>query len=180
MIILRFLKDLTSVFFKWWWALLTAIATFIPLFSLPAKSTLSNTIIAIIIFVFFLMIFLTLSVISRGYKWYLGSHNAPSVMSCISALTGQNEEIITISSVYELEIGQILTVLRTTNRGTGCFGLIKVDRRLSSLSDKYQCSPLWIAPVHRNDLVQNQVQITQLSTSLFLNYNDLVNLLKGS
>jgi hypothetical protein len=170
----------TSVFFKWWWAVLTAIATFLPLFGLPARTTVSSWVIAIVLFAFFLLLFLTLAVVSRGYKWYLGSHNAPSIESCLPAIPGQDEEILTISSIYDLELGQILTVLRTTNHGTGCFGIIKVDRRLGSLSDKYQCSPLWIAPGHRNDLAQNQVQPSQLSTSLLLNYNDLANLIKGT
>ncbi len=178
MLILKYIKDLTNVFFRWWWAALTAVATFVPLFSLPPSITVSKTIIALALFGISLLLFLTLAVMSRGFRWYIGSHNSPTVNSCVSAASGTakpvGDEVLQVSSIHELETGQILTVLRTTNRGTGCFGIVKVDRRLGTDSAKYQCSPLWIAPVHKNDLVLNQVQPSQLSTSLFVNYNDLV------
>ena len=129
MIILKYIQDLTTVFFKWWWAVLTAIATFIPLFSFPDNIIVTKSVIAIVFFFFSLLLFLTLSVVSRGYRWFIGSHNAPFVETCLPGIQGQIEETLTISSVHELELGQILTVLRTTNRGTGCFGIVKVDRR---------------------------------------------------
>ena len=183
MLILTYLTDITSVFFKWWWAALTAVATFLPLLTLPPSITVSKIEIAMVAFGLSLLLFLTIAVVSRGFRWYIGSQNSPAVVSCLPATQGVSkdgtEEVITVSSIHELEIGQILTILRTTNRGTGCFGIVKVDRRLGTESSQYQCSPLWIAPVHKNELAQNQVQISQLSTSLFISYNDLANFTSG-
>lgn len=182
--ILAYMKDLFSVFFKWWWAAITAVATFLPLFTLPDNLVFSKGLIVSLIFVSCLLVFLTASVIAQGYTWFVGSHNAPKVDSCLPAVAAgperdQSDEVITINSIHNLEVGQILTVFRETNRGIGCFGIVKVDRRISSHSDQYQCSPLWIAPIHKRDLSNDQVQVSQLSTSLLINYHDLVNYIAG-
>lgn len=184
MIILAYIKDLFKVFFKWWWAVITAIATFLPLFTLPDNLVIRKVLIVFVIFVFCLLIFITVSVVAQGYTWFVGSHNAPRVGSCLPAVAAgqeqdQTDKVIIVSSVHDLEIGQVLTVFRETNRGIGCFGIFRVDRRLSSHSDQYQCLPLWIAPIHKRDLSNDQVQVSQLSTSLFINYNDLANYFAG-
>lgn len=184
MIILAYIKDIFKVFFKWWWALITAVATFLPLFTLPDSLLISKAIIVLAILVFCILIFITISVITQGYAWFVGSHNSPIVLSCLPAeAVGQErgiaDEVITVSSVHDLENGQVISVYRETNRGIGCFGIIMVDRRISSYSDQYQCSPLWIAPIHKRDLSDNHVQVSQLSTSLFINYNDFANYIDG-
>ena len=173
------------MFFKWWWAVITAIATFLPLFTLPDSLVISKGLVGFVIFLCCFFIFITFSVVAQGYKWYLGSHNAPMVASCLPAVAANQErdqadEVITINSVHDLELGQVLTVFREANRGVGCFGLVKVDRQINPRSNQYQCSSFWIAPIHKRDLSNDQVQISQLSTSLFINYNDLVNYIGGA
>lgn len=184
MVILAYVKDIFEVFFKWWWAVITAIATFLPLFTLPNSLSISRGLLVLAVFVICLLVFVTISVAAQGYAWFVGSHNAPRVGSCLPAIAAGEEasqpEVITVSSVHDLQIGQVLTVFRETNRGIGCFGIIKVDRRISSHSDEYQCSPLWIAPIHKRDLSRDQVQVSQLSTSLFINHNDLVHYVAGA
>jgi ABC-type sugar transport system permease subunit len=137
MILLTYFTDLVRVFFKWWWAVITAIATFFPLLTLPTSITVNKNLLAVGIFRVCILLFLTLSVVIQGHKWYLGSHNAPKVVTCLAATTSGHEgeasdEVITINSVHDLEMGQILTMFRETNRGVGCLGIIKVGRRLGT------------------------------------------------
>lgn len=173
MTVWSYLRDITSVFFNWWWAAITGIAGFLPLFGLTGSNvTLTNVQISLIIFAFSTLFFLVFSVMARGYKWYSSAHNSPTVEACIAALSANDPEIFKVRSIVPLDPGQIITILRTTDRGTGCLGIVKVDRTLEPLL--YQCKPLWIAPVHKNDLSQNQVHLSQLSASRLLTETDLL------
>ncbi|MFN8503534.1 hypothetical protein [Kouleothrix sp.] len=168
-----YLRDITRVFFNWWWAAITGVVGFLPLFGLTGASiTLTNGQISLIIFAFSALLFLTVSVVASGYKWYSNAHNSPSVEACIPATSATDPEVFKVRSVVPLDPGQVITVLRTTERGTGCLGIVKVERVLGPLL--YQCKPLWIAPIHKNELSQNQVHLSQLSASLLLTETDLL------
>ena len=77
-----------------------------------------------------------------------------------------------MSSLIPLEPGQVINVLRATERGVGCLGVIKVERVLEPLL--YQCAPLWISPMHKNDLASGRVHVAQLSASFLLTETDLL------
>jgi hypothetical protein len=167
-----YLRDITGVFFNWWWAAITGIAGLLPLFGFPGSSiTISNVQASLVIFLMFTLLFLAISVLVQGYKWYSNAHNSPIVESCVAASSSAEQEVFSIRSIIPLEPGQISTILRTTNRGTGCLGIVKVERVVGPLV--YQCIPVWVAPVHKNDLSQNRVHLSELKASLLINEADL-------
>jgi hypothetical protein len=168
-----YLKDLTSVFFKWWWAVITGIASLLPFFGFPGPNiAVSNIAASIVILLTFLLLFLTLSVVVQGYKWYTSANSEPTVESCIPAQSSSDREVFRIRSTTAMEPGRVITILRTTDRGTGCMGMVKVERVAEPLL--YQCSPLWLSPMHRNDLAQGKVHVSQLSATFLLNETDLL------
>jgi hypothetical protein len=172
-----YLRDLTKAFFKWWWAVITGIASLLPFFGFPGPSiTVSNVVASIVILITFSLLFLTISVMVQGYEWYTDTHNEPVVESCIPARSSSEPEVLRIRSTIPLEPGQVITVLRTTDRGTGCLGMVKVDRLVEPLL--YQCAPLWISPLHKNDLAQGRVHVSQLSATFLLNETDLLSFAK--
>ena len=173
MTVWTYLRELMSVYFKWWWAALTGIASLLPFLGFPGPEiTLSSAVASLLVFLACSLLFLTFSVVSQGYTWYTGARNAAVVESCIPAQSSSEPEVFCIRSAVALEPGGVLTILRTTDRGTGCLGMVKVDRVVESLL--YQCSPLWISPIHKSDLAQRKVHVSQLSATFMLNETDLL------
>ena len=172
-IVLLYLKDMLSIFFRWRWAAITGVATLLAFFGVgQAGITLSNYGIALLILFFFLFIFLTISVLVQGYTWFRSAQYSPDVVSCIPARSEPPEsEVFQIRSLIPLQVGQVISILRATDRGTGCLGILAVERELEGYL--YQCSPLWISPPHKKDLTEGQLQISQLQATLFLNKSDL-------
>ena len=70
-----YLGTLMSPFFRWWWALITGVATLLAFFALKTNGlTLSGTQVALAVLIFFSLVFLMLSVVSQGFKWYSRAH----------------------------------------------------------------------------------------------------------
>ena len=169
---LKYVGTLLTPFFRWWWALITGVATLFSFFAWrTTELNLSGIQAALAVLIFFSMLFLVLSVISQGYKWYIRSYCNPEVIKFSPAANDSETEIFHLKSLLPLEPGQVVSVLRTFDDGRViCMGMLKVERLLS---DRYQCIPLWIGPGHRQDLKRGKIKEKHLSTSLLLNESDL-------
>ena len=169
---LKYLGTLLTPFFRWWWAVITGIATLLSFFAWKADGlNFSGTQIAFAILLFFTLVFLVLSVVSQGFKWYARAYCNPEVIKCSPAANDSESEIFHLTSLLPLEPGQVISMLRTFDDGRViCMGMLKVERLVD---DRYQCVPLWLGPGHRQDLKQGKIQAKHLFTSLLLNESDL-------
>lgn len=167
----RYLGTLASPFFRWWWALITGIATLLSFFAWKTEGlALSGTQVALAVLIFFTLGFFVLSVLVQGFKWYTRAHHNPEVLTCAPATSDSDSEVFHIRSFLPLEPGQVMSLLRTIDDRVVCMGMLKVER---VLSDRYQCIPLWLGAIHRRDLKQGKVQPRLLSISLLINESDL-------
>ena len=172
----NYLGTIFRPFFCWWWALITGIATLLAFFNWKAKGmTLSGTLVALLFMLFFTLLFLVISVITQGFKWYTKAHCNPEVIACASATPDSKLEVFHIKSLLPLEPGQVISLLRTFDDRVTRVGMLKVERRLN---EYYQCVPLWFGSGHRQDLKLGKLQPRHLTASLFLNESDLSRYLK--
>lgn len=170
---IKYLGILLTPFFRWWWALITGVATLLSFFAWKTSGVnFSGTEVSIAVMGFFTLLFFVLSVISQGFTWYIRAYCNPEVIKCSPAAANDSEsEIFHLRSQLPLEPGQVISMLRTFDDGRViCMGMVKVERLIG---DRYQCVPLWIGAGHRQDLKQGKIQATHLSTSLLLNESDL-------
>jgi len=169
--VLRYLASLTRPFFRWWWAVITGLATLLAFFEWRSTGMqLSSTAVAVIVGVFLTITFFAASVIVQGFGWYTRSHGQPVIVTCTPANPESPLEVFQLTSMLPLEPGQVISLLRTVGDRTFCIGMLKVERIASS---RYQCVPLWIAPSSRQDLKRGQIPLAHLSTTLLLNETDL-------
>ena len=169
--ITAYVTHLLQPFFKWWWAAFTGVLTILGFFGAPDSLTISRLAFAAVLLWVLTGTFLTASVVVQGYGWYrLGQ--GPRVVSCAPSASTADPAVFQVKSSLALEPGQVMSVLRTTSHGTGCLGMVKVERRLGGLN--YQCRPLWLAPIHKQALAEGRVHVAELSTTLLLNETDLL------
>ncbi|MNT67606.1 hypothetical protein D3C72_2057630 [compost metagenome] len=77
-----------------------------------------------------------------------------------------------------LETGHIISVFRNNGRATVRLGLFKVELPLGS--DRYQCRPIYIAPLHKQELANGQLHPQQLRVSLRIVEEDLISYIQES
>jgi hypothetical protein len=167
-----YILQLIKPFFNWWWAAISAVATLVSFFGMPNSITVDKVLIAIMIMVVLALIFLTFSVLTQGFQWFKKIQNPPRVVGFSPASREDELEIFRITSTTPLQPGQVMSLLRTTERATVCMAMVRVERHLENLT--YQCRPLWIAPIHRRDLKEGRIHVSQLTTTTRLQESDLM------
>ena len=105
---------LLSVFFNWWWAAVTGVATVIGFFGMLPTITLGRTALAVMLFFGLTLLFLTLSVTVQGYAWYRDGHRSPTVVACTPPESAREPEVFKIQSLIPLQPGQVMSILRST------------------------------------------------------------------
>ena len=74
----RFVTELFSVFFRWWWAAITGVFTLLGAIAVPtAGITLGRYEVAGALFLFSFTLFLTLSVVAVAWRWYARIESRP-------------------------------------------------------------------------------------------------------
>lgn len=168
---IRYLGALTRPFFRWWWALITGVATLLSFFAWRTSGvTLSGLQATVGVCLVLTIAFFALSVVLEGFKWYALSRWQPEVVMCAPADSDSPTEVVHLRSAVSLEPGQVISLLRRFGDRQVCMGMLRVERRIE---DRYQCVPVWLAAVHRQHLKQGRIHVAQLSASLFLNETDL-------
>ncbi len=169
--VVRYLGALTRPFFRWWWALITGLATLLSYFTLQATGvSLTAAQAAMGVFGTLTLAFFAVSVMVEGFGWYRQAHRQPTVVSCTPADAESSPEVFQLTSVLPLDPGQVISLLRAVGDRVVCMGMLKVERLIG---ERYQCVPLWIAAIHRQDLKQGKIQVAHLSASVLLNESDL-------
>ncbi len=170
--LLRYLRALTQPFFRWWWALLTGVATLLSFFQWQQTGVnLSGVTVALSVCAALTLLFFAGSVITQGFGWYTQSQRQPVVVACTPADKESPVEIFHLTSALPLEPGQVISLLRTMGERVFCIGMLKVERIATG---RYQCVPLWIAAGPKQELKQGKIPLSHLSASLLLNETDLL------
>jgi hypothetical protein len=152
----RYFVELLNVFMKWWWAIITGVASILSWLAIPEGLTLSRTQVSVSIFVSSVLILLTISVFVKGYSWYLGSTQHPRVIKFIPARGGSSAASSSGTFVirelgWKMLPGDLYSLYRNVREEEVCIALIKVDRMRHG-DGSVQCIPLWISAGHLTEL----------------------------
>lgn len=159
-----YVRDLLDLFAKWWWAAITGVASILSWLAIPSEGiSVSPTTIALFVFGAMTLVFLTASVMIRGYRWYVNGVQ-PRLARFIPASETDDTAPCTFVvdfSPASLRPGYLLSLYRDVVGEDVCIALLELDRVLDA-DGHGQCVPLWIAPGHLNELSQARVDIGSL------------------
>ena len=170
-----FWREVTGGFFRWWFAVASVLATFVTLLSWPPdRFHFAPWLAAVLVLLFTALTFLTVSVLYRARSWYRSSRCLLPVIRFTPPRAGCSEGTCHVKSSMPLDIGQVLSVWRTTDNGTACMALVKVERSvLGQVGLVYQCLPAWIAPFQLDELTRGLVPTSELAASASVLSSDL-------
>jgi hypothetical protein len=84
--LVRYIRALTQPFFRWWWALLTGVATLLSFFQWQQKGmNLSGVTVALSVCLVLTLLFFVGSVVTQGFGWHTQSQRQPVVVACTPA-----------------------------------------------------------------------------------------------
>lgn len=158
-----YLGGLISVFFRWWWAALTGLASILGvLLASEAGITVNRLGITLLIFGFSFLLFLVISLMVTSWEWYKrGVH--PFVTQIISDRTADPPLTFVVAADHQmLSVGTQLALFRITNQDIEVCAAILTVKSCRTDGKGFQAEPLWISPMHKTDFQKRQVRCTDL------------------
>ncbi|MEP7126360.1 MAG: hypothetical protein ABJE95_35840 [Byssovorax sp.] len=166
--ILRYFQALFSVFFRWWWAVITGIFTIlVPMLTPAAGITLTPIRLGVLLFVLSTLVFLLLSVISASWGWYTKGRTHPVLVELVPEQPGQTPLTFVVASEGDpLPPGSLLAVFRMMDHGVEVCAAVLEVRAERTDGGGLQAEPKWISALHQNALQQNKVKKNNLKLRL--------------
>ena len=156
----RFVTELFSVFFRWWWAAITGVFTLLGAIAVPtAGITLGRYEVAGALFLFSFTLFLTLSVVAVAWRWYARIESRPVVRDLIPEQPNRAPMTIVVEPGTEpLPAGSQLALYRITELGAeACVAVLEVTtERKDGLG--LQAEARWISSMHKAPLQRGNVR----------------------
>jgi|ERR1041384_6519008 hypothetical protein len=158
--VFRYVVRLLDVFIKWWWAVLTGVASIASWWAFPTGFSIGRVAGIFIIFSVLTLLFLTWSVLLQGFQWYVATETHPQIVAFIprsadpavsagampTAPSGCS--FLVREQGWRLTFGHIFGLYRSVEHNEEvCIGILRVDRGRFG-DDCVQCTSVWIAPVH--------------------------------
>jgi hypothetical protein len=168
MIIMRYIRELFEVFFRWWWAVVTGLFTILgPLLTPPTGVLLTRFQIAVLVFVLSVLGFLVVSVISTSWGWYIKACTHPVLVELVPEQPGQTAlTFLVASAALPLPPGSLLAVFRLMEHGVEvCAAVLEVGAERTD-GRGFQAVPRWISALHQTALQRNQVKKDDLRLRL--------------
>lgn len=161
-----YLRRLLGPFFRWWWATISGVASFLAWFAVPEKGIeIGRGLFVCLILLTSALLFLTVSVLWEGWLIY-----SERVGLRVRALE-PSKESPGAEWMFVLESDRLLAPAANT--------MIALHRRVGSVEalfalawivgstteGLYQARPLWMAPVHLRDFKAGKFAATSLLAS---------------
>jgi len=146
----KYLSFIVGPFFRWWWALITGLATLLSYKVTPqagwhigAVGALTLTLLCST------LLFLAISVVYQGWQLFRGRYAELVLRGIQRSRDLGSDWVFVLSAGLDLPIGTIIDVHRRLGDVEVPFALIEI---IGATSDGlYQALPRWLAPIHIRD-----------------------------
>lgn len=150
-----YLGFILGPFFRWWWAIITGLATLLSYELTPADGYRVSAQLALgLVLVLPSTTFLAISVLARGWVLFRHQHSEFTVHSILRNRDFGSDWIFVIRTGRELPAGTLLDVHRRLGGVEVPFALIEL---ISPTTDGlHQGVPRWLAPAHIRDFTSGK------------------------
>lgn len=163
----NYISSILSGFFRWWWASLTGVASIVGLFVAPESGLILGRIaLSILILVFSVLFFLTVSVLYHGWGIYKNRRGELRIADYVDNPDEGSKGIFLIESAGDLQRGDVLEV--RAYDGEVEIGISVAEITNKNTRGQHQCIPLWISSDHQRKLKSGEMSVNQLVGSRFL------------
>jgi hypothetical protein len=162
--LVQYLHSIFSVFFRWWWAVLTGVFTILTPIFLPSGVSVGPKGLAVTIFIFLTLAFIALSTTVASWNWFASAECKPTLTELVPAQPKTKTPLTFIvrPEVIPLSPGNLLAVFRQLDHGVEvCAAILEVKSKRTNGTD-WQAEAKWISALHQTALQANQVQRSNL------------------
>jgi hypothetical protein len=164
---LEYTKTVLSPFFKWWWALITGIATFAG-YVLTSDSGVNVGRISILfgILIFFILIFLSVSVFIQGWQVFKNQNTEVKLVNIQKNSDLGGEFVFIFSSFKPLENGTLINIKRQLGDIEVPFAVVEIISM--NKNGNPQGKEFSIKPAHLRDFNNGKCSIVDLTASPYI------------
>lgn len=143
---------LSRPFFRWWWAVITGVATLITFAWSPQSLTLPQPVVLVAVVIGLALLFLVVTVMAQGWRLY---SDRARPFEVVTLQKDKNRDlgadwVFVLRGPSDLEAGCILQVSRRLHDGVEVpFAIVKACGK--NAFGLHQCVPIWLSPAHLND-----------------------------
>lgn len=145
---LEFLGRLFNSFFRWWWAVITGIASLLGAISLEGTIGIGKTGVALLILVSSLLLFLTVSAVYQSFR-FLRGENA-RVINIVESDAYGGDYVFAIDGLDSSFRGKVVELRRDTGDVEVTFALVELVE--TNIAGTFQAKPIWLSSGHQYDL----------------------------
>ncbi|MCZ3364406.1 MULTISPECIES: hypothetical protein [Methanobacterium] len=161
-----FISLLLDSFFRWWWALITGLASLISLFILPDNIMINQAYFSILIIIISVLLFLCASTLYQGLSLYQNRLSAPKVIGSLNSKIYGGDIVFLIESSSIIIPGKIAEFRRFHNGVEVSFALVEFMEENSK--GQLQAKPLWISPAHLHDFKLQKFSTSDITVDLLI------------
>lgn len=162
--IFRYVGELFNVFFKWWWPVITGIASIASWMTVPNEGLqLSKLAVMLCIVGISILLFLFLSVLARSYQWFAMVESHPKVTGLVPSPEGTSHPCMFLiaDNGKPLANDKLLSVFREVNGQEVLIAVLSLESYRND-GTSAQCIPKWISPGHLRELMGRRVEYSSL------------------
>lgn len=175
---LEYAKTVLSPFFKWWWALITGVATFTGyILTSDAGLKIDRVSMLFLILVFFILIFLTFSVFIQGWQVFRDQSNEVKLVNIQKNNDLGGEFVFIFSSFKPIENGTLINIKRRLGDIEVPFAIVEIISM--NKNGNPQGKEVSIKPAHLRDFKNGKCSIIDLTASPYIFANQLKETIDG-
>jgi hypothetical protein len=146
----QYLGYLFSPFYRWWWAVMTGVASLLSFLTIPESGlSLSRLAVALLVLTGFTAGFLLLSTITQSWSLYRRQASPPKVLEIHKCKDFNGEYVVLLKCSAAIPSGTLIQLHRRLGSTEVPFAVVKAlgTNDLGVI----QADPVWIAPGHLLD-----------------------------
>jgi hypothetical protein len=145
-----YLEFILAPFFRWWWALITGVATLLSYRLTPQGGYQLGAVAALLLtLVCFTLLFATISVLYRGWLLFRDRYAPLTVQAIQKNRDLGGEWIFVLATGGRMTPGTVVDVHRRLGDLEVPFALVEIVAETAI--GTYQAVPRWLAPIHIRD-----------------------------
>lgn len=157
----RYLGLLLDPFFRWWWALITGIATLLSYVLTPESGVqIGPPVVLAITLGVFTLLFFSLTTLVQGWRLYQERHADLLVRSIQRNKDLGGDWIFVLDGNPNLTPGTLLDIHRRSGDVEAPFAFVEI--RSTTATGKYLATPVWISPRHIGDYNAGKFTVTDM------------------